>query len=425
MTTIDLSVKRRLQESVDEDKGKLIDLLSRLIRIPSDNPPGSTVEIAHFIKDYLEGWGFEPRLYEPNKGNVNVVASWGEGSPHLILNGHLDQFPAEVGEKWSVPPYSGEVKNGFVWGRGSGDMKGGLSSLIHCFCATSKQGLPGKLTLTCTSDEETGGRWGALWLLDNVPGITGDSVLSGEPSGGTVRIGEKGMIAFTVKTRGKPAHGSFAGYAGENAIMKMGRLLPEIEALRNITASLTPEEKVLTEELMKGYTAQFGHEAEGLAGVLTHVTVNIGIIRGGVKANIVPAECEVEVDMRVPIGVSPSQLKATLTERLRGIDLSASVDYSRHPSTILGATYSPPNSIITNVTRDNAKLVTGIEPFLSFTSGGTDCRFWRERGVPAVAYGPKVYAMGAADERVPVEDLASTAKVHMGMIVDFLTKKSK
>ena len=399
----------------------LVSLLSSLVRIPSDNPPGSTVDVARFVKEHLEGHGFKPRLYEPNNGNVNVVASWGKGSPHLILNGHLDQFTAEVGERWSVPPYSGEVKDGCVWGRGSGDMKGGFASLIHGFIATSELGLPGKVTITCTSDEETGGRWGARWLLDNVPGLIGDGVLSGEPSGGTVRIGEKGMIAFTVKTKGKPAHGSFAGYAGENAIMKMGRLLPEIETLRNIPAKLTTEEKNLTEELVKGYTVQFGHEAEGLAGVLRHVTVNVGVIRGGAKANIVPAECEAEVDMRVPIGVSPTQLKAALDERLRGFDPTATAEFSRHPSTIVGATYSPPDSKMAKVIKENARQVTDSDPFLSFTSGGTDCRFWRLMGIPAVAYGPKVYAMGAADERVPVEDLLSTAKVHIGTIIDFLT----
>jgi succinyl-diaminopimelate desuccinylase len=414
-------LKKTLQGSVDGEREMLVGLLSSLVRIPSDNPPGSTVEVAHFVKEHLEGHGFKSRLYEPNKGNVNVVASWGKGSPHLILNGHLDQFTAEVGEAWSVPPYSGEVKEGCVWGRGSGDMKGGLASLIHGFVATSELGLPGKVTITCTSDEETGGRWGALWLLDNVPSLAGDGVLSGEPSGGTVRIGEKGMIAFTVKTKGKPAHGSFAGYAGENAIMKMGRLLPEIESLRNIPAKLTPEEKSLTEELVKGYTVQFGHEAEGLSGVLRHVTVNVGVIRGGAKANIVPAECEAEVDMRVPIGVTPAQLKEALTEKLR-VDPTATVEFSRHPSTILGATYSPPDSKIARVIKENATQVTGSEPFLSFTSGGTDCRLWRQRGVPAVAYGPKVYAMGAADERVLVEDLLVTAKVHVGTIIDFLTK---
>jgi succinyl-diaminopimelate desuccinylase len=413
--------KKRLQSAIDGKRDMLVGLLSSLVRIPSDNPPGSTVEVARFVKEHLEGYGFKPRLYEPNEGNVNVVASWGKGSPHLILNGHLDQFTAEVGEKWSVPPYSGEVKDDCVWGRGSGDMKGGLASLIHGFVATSELGLPGKLTITCTSDEETGGRWGARWLLDNVPRLTGDGVLSGEPSGGTVRIGEKGMIAFTVKTKGKPAHGSFAGYAGENAIMKMGRLLPEIEALRNIPAELTAEEKDLTEELVKGYTVQFGHEAEGLAGVLRHVTVNVGVIRGGAKANIVPAECEAEVDMRVPIGVSPTQLKAALDERLQGFDPTATAEFTRHPSTIVGATYSPPDSKMAKVIKENARQVTDSDPFLSFTSGGTDCRFWRLMGVSAVAYGPKVYAMGAADERVPVEDLLTTAKVHIGTIIDFLT----
>ena len=123
-------------------------------------------------------------------------------------------------------------------------------------------------------------------------------------------------------------------------------------------------------------------------------------------------------------GISPTQLKTALTERLRSIDPSASVEFSRHPSTILGATYSPPNSKLANVVRENARTITGYEPLISFTSGGTDCRFWRKRGVPAVAYGPKVYAMGAADERVPLESLLATAKVHVGAIIDFLSLMS-
>ena len=409
-----------LIESIDQDKDKIINLLSELIRIPSDNPPGNTSKIAQYVQSYLRDFGIESKQYEPNEGNVNIVASFGSGSPHLILNGHIDQFPSEVGEKWSLPPYSGEVKDGFIWGRGAGDMKGGLASLIHCFCVLNKLDLPGKLTLTCTSDEETGGRWGALWLLDNVPELLGDGVLSGEPSGGTLRIGEKGLIAFNVKTKGKSAHGSFAGYAGENAIMKMGRLLPEIESLNKIPANLTADEESLMTELVKGYTIQFGHEAEGLSNVLRHVTVNVGVINGGVKANIIPAECVAEVDMRVPIGVTPSFLKDTLTRRLQNIDPSTTVEYNRHPTTVIGATYSSPASTIAKVIRESAKRVTGSEPYLSFTSGGTDCRFWRERGVSAAAYGPRVFSMGAADERITVDDLLKTCKVHMSTILNFL-----
>ncbi len=421
MVTVDSQLKHGLQSSINEKGEKLVDLLSNLIRIPSDNPPGCTRDIASFVRGYLEDWGIVPQLYEPNDGNVNVVASWGEGSPHLVLNGHLDQFPAEVGEPWSVQPYSGEVRNGFVWGRGAGDMKGGLASLIYCFCVTSRLSLPGKVTLTCTSDEETGGRWGALWLLENVPGLVGDGVLNGEPSGGTVRIGEKGMVAFTVKTMGKSAHGSFAGYAGENAIMKMVRLLPEIESFRWIQANFSLEEERLTEELTKGYTVQFGHEAAGLAKVLRHVTVNIGVVKGGSKVNIVPAQCEAEVDMRVPIGVTPTYLMTRLCETLKSIDPTVLVEFSRHPSTVIGATYSSPGSKMARIIKENATQVTGSVPFLSFTSGGTDCRYWRERDVPAVAYGPKVYSMGAADERIAVQDLIMTTRVHAGTIVDFLT----
>lgn len=95
---LSIEEKMRLYHSIYSEKDKLISLLSSLIKIPSDNPPGNTMDIANFVREYLEDRGFEQKLYEPNRGNVNVVASWGKGIPHLILNGHLDQLPAEVGK---------------------------------------------------------------------------------------------------------------------------------------------------------------------------------------------------------------------------------------------------------------------------------------------------------------------------------------
>ena len=112
-----------------------------------------------------------------------------------------------MGEPWSVPPYSGRIADGKIFGRGSGDMKGGLASLLFTFgILAQEEGLPGKVTFTGTSDEETGGRWGALWLLQNVEGVRGDAVLNGEPSGLTVRIGEKGRVPFKRARAGDHGH---------------------------------------------------------------------------------------------------------------------------------------------------------------------------------------------------------------------------
>ena len=417
------NLRDRLFDDLDSDTTSLVGLCSSLVKIPSDNPPGDTSKLASFIQGYLESHGLAVETHEPVDGVVNVVSSFGEGSPHLVLNGHLDQFPGDVGEAWSRSPYSGEVSGGELHGRGSGDMKGGLASLLHCFSKLSNLSLPGKVTFTGTSDEETGGRWGARWLLDNVNGIHGDAVLNGEPSGLTVRIGEKGRVPLILRARGQAAHGSFAGYVGENAIMKMVRALPRVEALQGTPAPLEAESLSLTEEVMKGYKEQYGHESSTMADVLKHVTVNVGVIRGGVKDNIVPALCEAEVDVRLPLGISPEEIRSRVEEEVHQVDQGMEVEWGRHTSTLTGSTYTPPDAEIVRLLQKNHADVTGIEPYLSFTSGGTDCRFWRLMGVPAVSYGPKVHGMGGVDEHITLEDLEITAKVHMGTIIDFLTRR--
>jgi len=415
--------KNKLIEAIDARQGELIELLRKVIQIPSDNPPGNTVALTDYLEGYLSLRGIESRIYEPREGNTNLVATLGEGKPHLVLNGHLDQFIAEVGEKWTHPPYSGLVEDGKIYGRGSGDMKGGLASLVWCFSLLKELApdLPGKLTLTLFSDEESGGQWGAGWVLDNVEGVLGDGVLNGEPSGLTVRIGEKGMCPILLRATGKPAHGSFAGYAGDNAIMKMVRVLPAVESLGKTVVEMSEAETALVEEVMKGYDVQFGHEAKDLSQVLRRITVNIGVIQGGSKANIVPGECTAEVDARVPLGITQDELKAKIEEVVRETGEGVTVEYSRHSSTIVPATYSPRNARITETLARNSEKITGEKPLLSFTSGGTDCRYFRIKGVPAVGYGPRVTGMGAADEHITVEDLVNVAKVHMGTIVDFLS----
>ena len=415
------STKQILFSKVNEN-GELTKLLQRLLRIPSDNPPGDTTEITKFIQQYLLEHGIKSDIIVTKPGIANIVASVGEGKPHLILNGHLDTFPSEVGEPWSIPPYSGELRDGKIYGRGAGDMKGGLAALLYSFVKVAETGHNGKLTFTGTSDEETGGEWGALWLLENDPRVHGDAVLNGEPSGLTVRIGEKSRVSIVLEAEGKAAHGSFAGYVGENAIMKMVRILPLVAELQGTPARLTDETRKLTKEVMKGYRQQYGHESETMANVLKEVTVNIGTINGGSEDNIVPAHCVVKVDTRLPLGITPEEITEIMRERIHAMDPSIKVSWARPPQIVTESTYSSIGADITKVLAKNSEEVTGMKPLYSFTSGGTDCRFWRKAGIPAVSYGPRVYAMGGVDESITVDDLEITARVQMGTILDYLRK---
>ena len=417
------SSKCNIISTVNEN-GELTELLQSLIRIPSDNPPGDTTRIARFIQEYLIKNGISSKIIETKPGIANIISSVGEGEPHLVLNGHLDTFPSEVGEPWSISPYSGEVKNGKIFGRGAGDMKGGLAALLYAFIKISKNLQNGSLTFTGTSDEETGGEWGALWLLENEENVIGDAVLNGEPSGLTIRIGEKSRVSIILESEGKAAHGSFAGYVGENAIMKMVKILPLVEEFQGMPASLTDETKSLTEAVMEGYRQQYGHESQTMANVLKEVTVNIGTIEGGSSDNIVPAYCKVKVDIRLPLGITPEEITDLIKNKIHEIDPTIKISWARPETIVNQATYSSVDSDITKTLTKNHSEITQTKSLYSFTSGGTDCRFWRLKGIPAVSYGPKVYGMGGVDEHITEQDLVTTAKVHIGTILDYLNNNS-
>jgi len=416
--------KRKLRALIDARQKELVELCSKTIGIPTDNPPGDTRQLAHFLKDYLGGYGINAKVYEPRPETPILVASL-EGSrktPHLILNAHMDQFPADMNQLWDFGPYCGEVRDGKICGRGAGDMKGGLSALTFAFCLLKEMNLnlPGKVTLTIVSDEETGGRWGTGWLLENVQGLAPDACLNSEPSGLTVRIGEKGIFQIRLRASGKQAHGSFAGYAGDNAITKMAKTLPLIENFRNIRDKSTGETEWVTQEAMKGFEVQYGHVAPGMSKALRHVSVNIGMIRGGTKVNIVPRTCEMEIDMRLPLGVTQQEIKRRLNEELGKTNETITWEYLAHESTIFDANYTSPRERIVEILCRNAAEVAGKPPLFSFTSGATDCRYFRKRNVPSAVYGPTVHNMAAANEYITVDDLVTVTKVHACSIVDFL-----
>jgi acetylornithine deacetylase/succinyl-diaminopimelate desuccinylase-like protein len=109
-----------------------------------------------------------------------------------------------------------------------------------------------------------------------------------------------------------------------------------------------------------------------------------------------------------------------MREKIHIVEPSIKVSWARPPQIVTEATYSSIDAPITKTLAKNHREVTGTEPLYSFTSGGTDCRFWRKYGVPAVSYGPRVYAMGGVDEAITVEDLETTARVHIATILDYL-----
>ena len=207
-------VKKQLATWIDDDRDKIVKFLCDFVRAKSPNPPGDTTLAAAHVTRFLEASGLPFRVIAPQPTMPNIVGAFDTGKPghHLVLNGHMDVFPADAeAEGWTQDPWGGAIANGKIYGRGVADMKAGTSASIFTFYYLHRvrEHLKGKLTLTAVSDEETFGPWGARYLMEHHPEVHGDCCLNGEPSSPlTIRFGEKGpfWVKFTLHTIG--AHGA-------------------------------------------------------------------------------------------------------------------------------------------------------------------------------------------------------------------------
>ena len=417
--------KERAQRFIDERREEILQLCSDMVRIPSENPPGDMGEMASFLRGFLEERGFAVEAYEPEEGRINLVARIGSGEPTLILNGHMDVVPAGDRERWDFPPYCGELREGKILGRGATDMKGGLTSLLAAFVAVSQAvgDLPGTLVLTIVPDEETGGEHGSRWLVETGK-VRGEACLIGEPTSmvGSF-VGEKGICWLRLSARGVPAHGSLP-MLGENAIEKLAAAFPVLHAIEREEVEVPQGVREIIEHSKALYRRMLAERGladeaklEAVAGALDHSTVNIGIIKGGSKVNIVPESCSADVDVRVPVGTTPAEVRDRVVELLRerGLaDIECELVLESSPN------YTLPGERIYDLLSRNVKEVLGLDLKPLFVTGATDGRFFRLSGIPAINYGPGELALAHAyNEFVRAEDVIKAAKVIAGTILDF------
>ena len=237
--------RSQLLNWIESEQSTIISFVQEFIRCRSPNPPGDTTEAVHLIKSLLDEHKIPFRIVAPQPKMPNIVSTFDGAGPgkHLVLNGHVDVFPVSKEPKkegWSVEPWSGDIVEGKIYGRGACDMKCGTSASIwtYIFLHRIKNKLNGRLTLTCVSDEETFGPWGSRWLIDNETEVLGDCCLNGEPSSPyTIRYGEKGLLwlSFLVTTVG--SHGAYT-HASLSATRLAAKLICELEELEKIDFEL-------------------------------------------------------------------------------------------------------------------------------------------------------------------------------------------
>jgi acetylornithine deacetylase/succinyl-diaminopimelate desuccinylase-like protein len=216
-------------------------LLQRLIRIDTVNPPGNERPAQEVLASLLADAGFECELLGVSAERPNLVARLrgGRDGPTLCYLGHADTVLADAAE-WTVDPWSGELRDGCVWGRGALDMKGQVACEVAAAASLAREGWrpeAGELLLVCVSDEEAGSGLGARWLCENAPEKVRCDWLINEGAGERIAfeghpfysicVGEKGVFRFELETQGRAGHAAIPGIA-DNALLRMVAVLARL-----------------------------------------------------------------------------------------------------------------------------------------------------------------------------------------------------
>lgn len=414
------STKNKLWSIIDDRKDELINLVSNLIKIPSENPTGNVEEIISFISKYLCDSKIQHEIVRSEPKYPNIVAKHGnEEGKTIVLNGHADVVPVGDRNKWNFDPFSGEITDTQILGRGTSDMKAGLAGAIFAtkILAEMNAKLKGKIVLHVVPDEETGGSKGTKWLIDNGYAYNADACLVAEPTSySNCEVGQKGSLWIKIKSYGKSAHGSIGNYVGENAITKIIKILDKVERLTQLKGNYKESQlKVLKDSKM---IAKGALKAEGVENVIDHVAVNVGTITGGIKTNMVADYCEAAIDVRMPIGVKAADIEKEFNKIVSELDLK-DIDYEFNWNS--EANYTDANEPLVESAVNNAEKIWNKKVVPAYQWASSDARYYRYNKIPTIQYGPaNTEGIHSYNETVDIEDVINSTKVYLGILTDLL-----
>lgn len=412
------------------------EILQRLLRFDTTNPPGNERECVEWVASLLEERGIEHSLFGARAERPNLVGrvhGAGDRAP-LILQGHVDVVTT-AGQTWQQPPFAGVAAEGFIWGRGALDMKNGVAMMLAAFLRAheERERLPGDLILCVLADEEAGGVEGAAWLVENHPDLfAGVRYTIGEGGGYSfdiggrrfypVMVGEKRGCQLQLTFRGPGGHGSIPSRG--NAMARLGAALTALDGSR-LPAHVTP----IVDRMLKEVAAALDGNLAGLftrmrdegradealdvmgpqgrsLDAILHNTVNATIVAGGLKVNVIPSEVTLQLDGRLLPGFGPEDMLREVREVIGG-DVEIEVtrlgpaqgeaDFSRY-------------DVLSEILREMDPEGVPV-PYL--LSGGTDGRHFAPLGISTYGFLPVRLPSGfdwtatihAADERIPAAAL--------------------
>jgi acetylornithine deacetylase/succinyl-diaminopimelate desuccinylase-like protein len=405
-------------------------LLADLIRIDTTNPPGHETPAAVFLQWFLEREGVACELVAKDPDRANLVAripGSGEG-PSLTLLGHTDVVPADA-TAWSVDPFEGVVRDGYVWGRGALDMKCQTICNVLAFALIARSGIRprGDLVLIAEADEEEGSTGiGLPFLVAQRPDLRTDYAINESSErlvlgdGRTVHlfgVAEKATMPVTVIAHGRPGHASWPA-SGDNALVRLGPAIERLAAHRPM-GEPAPEFTLLLDAIVPGddpiearlaRAATLHPELPSILGPLRGSTVSPTMISASSAVNVIPGRAELRLDCRVLPGTAPEELLADLRGCLGGLELELELS-----SEAEGGTRSPSDTPLAEMLRAYVETIDpGALVLPSMSAGFTNSHFLRETfGTVAYGFFPVLHTplelitrtVHAHDERIHQDDL--------------------
>ena len=421
----------------DDLQQETTDVLQQLVRFNTVNPPGNERPAIEYLEQYLQQAGFRTEVLATVEERPNLIADLDgdEDGPTLCFLGHVDTVLADPSE-WSHDPWSADLADGFLWGRGAIDMKSQVAAEAVAAAALAREGWRprrGGLKLVFVADEETGGDVGARWLTENHPDKVRCDMLLNEGGGevfeiaGRRRYGiccaEKGIFRFKITARGAAGHASLPR-TGDNALLKLAPALTKL-ATQQPSYEMTDVPAALLQRLGEDPGdpgAALAKIAAADPALLTIVEPMFGVTlaptmaHASDKINVIPSRAYLKVDCRVPPGLGEDAARRRIAEVLGDEIGNFEIEFTEQ----VAGNQSPVSSVLSEaIDRWVRANDHGAETVPVILPGFSDSRWFREAFPDCLAYGffPQSHMslletgplVHNADERIDVRDLGFAA----------------
>ncbi|MBI5545579.1 MAG: M20/M25/M40 family metallo-hydrolase [Deltaproteobacteria bacterium] len=433
-----------------------IALLQALVRIDTSNPPGHETAAAELLASHLRQDGYEPQLLEAAPGRTNLVVRHkgdGTGGGPLLLTGHLDVAPADA-TGWKHPPFSAEIAEGWLWGRGTLDMKNHLAACATVMRQIARDGLKLKrdVIFAAVADEEAGCALGSKFLVDQHPDLIRAEYALGELGAFTfhmagrrlypIQVGHKGLAWLTLRAKGMAGHGSIpledsAPMRLARAVMRLGNMpLPVhvteparrmLEGMgRALGAGSSLALKLACRPALTDFVLQNlirDEKGRRLFGAVLRNTASVTQLKAGVAPNVYPLVAEATVDGRL----LPGQATADLLREVR--DVVDDDDVVCEAFRELPATESPTDTPLYRLLEEAVRAMDpGGAPYPQLVPGFTDAGELARLGIRTYGFSPLVFPEGevslpdlihGVDERIPLDGFRRGVQTLWDVVLGF------